>query len=66
MVRDRVFKDIALDDVKVGDIATHRSGELDPRRVAWVGSEEVWLDFTVTTMGPFPKRNYRYKRVVRD
>lgn len=32
MVRDRVFKDIALDDVKVGDIATHRSGELDPRR----------------------------------
>lgn len=66
MVRDRVFKDIALDDVKVGDIATHRSGELDPRRVAMVEGEEVWLEFTVSALGPFPKRNYRFKRVVRD
>lgn len=48
-------------EVEVGDQAYHYTG-LDPRRVAKVTEEEVWLDIGTLTSGPFQKSSYRFVR----
>lgn len=46
-----------------GDVADHRTRDLDPRTVARVEGDQVWL-YLVTNepSGPFPAANYTYKR----
>lgn len=46
-----------------GDIADHRSRELDPREVARVEGDQIWLHLvTDEPSGPFPAANYTYQR----
>lgn len=47
-----------------GDIAIHVNGNLDPREVADVRGDEVWLWLGISRIGPFPKSNYTYTRKV--
>jgi hypothetical protein len=53
---------------QVGDIATHTSGKLDPRKVARVEAGDVWLELSSPTslMGPFPASSYTFERKVQD
>lgn len=49
-----------------GDLADHRSGELDPRRVTRVTEDGtgVYLDILCSESGPFPVENYEFARDV--
>jgi hypothetical protein len=50
----------------VGDIADHTSGKLDPRKVARVEGDQVWLALAPaereSVIGPFPAGNYTFER----
>lgn len=56
--------DVAPKDVRAGDMAEHRGGHLDPRRVAEVDYEagriRLWLGPHISE--PSPIRNYRFTR----
>lgn len=54
--------------VKPGDIATHRNGQLDSRRVTRVEGSDIWLELLVSGKehGPFPRRNYVFERHEED
>jgi hypothetical protein len=45
-----------------GDLATHRSNDLDAREVSRVEATVVWIWIDRTEAGPFPANNYTYKR----
>jgi hypothetical protein len=48
-----------------GDLADHRSRELDPREVARVDGDMIWLYLMgPNEHGPFPAENYTFKRRV--
>jgi len=55
---------VAPDEVQPGDLAEHRSRDLDPRAVTQVTETAVWIDILGSSKGPFPKHNYRFKRWV--
>jgi hypothetical protein len=57
---------INIDDVsavQAGDVADHKSGELDPRRVAKVEPGFIWLEVGEgAPIGPFDWGRYTYQR----
>ena len=56
------FRTVPVHVPKPGDVADHKSRELDPRRVSRVEGELIWLDLLTTEAGPFPRANYTFKR----
>lgn len=48
-----------------GDWAYHKGG-LDPRQVTEVKGSDIWLFILTGTHGPFPKKNYVFKREVKE
>ena len=55
---------VDVDAPQVGDSATHVDGHLDPRRVAIVHEDKIWLDLMGTEHGPLPIDQYTYRRRV--
>lgn len=49
-------------DVRVGDMADHRSGTLDPRPVAEVDGSQIRLQIGSIVTDRLPKANYRFFR----
>lgn len=47
---------------QVGDLASHRSGELDSRVVSNVVGSNIWLWLGNAPAGPFQSRNYTFQR----
>lgn len=53
---------IDVTEPQPGDWADHVSGDLDPREVARVEGDSVWLLIFGNEIGPFPRDNYTYIR----
>lgn len=55
-------------EARKGDVAEHKSGQLDPRLIAEIDIEAnaVWLEMGEEKIGPFQADNYRYLRHVRQ
>lgn len=51
---------------RVGDLALHRSNQLDEREVARVEGDQIWLNIGGATFGPFPESNYDFRREVAE
>lgn len=66
-------EEVSLDRVphheaRRGDVAEHKSGQLDSRLVAEIDIEtnSVWLEMGEEMIGPFPADNYRYFRHIKE
>lgn len=56
-------KDEQRDKPRVGDLAWHRYNELDPREVARIEEDQIWLRMhrgPEGVIGPFLAENYYY------
>ena len=58
------FIDVPFDDVQPGDWALHVGGHLDSREVVAASDDAVYLNLLGQWSGPYPKKNYIYRRQV--
>lgn len=58
------MKIINVESPEPGDMADHKFRDLDPRPVAKVEGDQVWLQIGESIAGPVPVSNYSYTRVI--